>query len=103
KATDVPNVPAEDQVSKKEIDTAILLIDQLTTTFQPEKYEDVYRNKVLQLIDAKRNGKELVTAKEKEPAAPMTDLMAALQASIDRTKPAAKQPAKRKRSSKKEA
>ncbi|MCR2820149.1 non-homologous end joining protein Ku [Lederbergia panacisoli] len=103
KASDVPNVPVEDQVSKKEIDTAIMLIDQLTTTFQPDQYEDEYRNKVLQLIEAKRNGKDLVTAKEKEPAAQMTDLMAALQASIDRTKPAAKQPAKRKRTTKKEA
>jgi len=103
KASDVPNVPVEDQVSKKEIDTAIMLIDQLTTTFKPDHYEDEYRNKVLQLIEAKRNGKELVTAKEKEPAAQMTDLMAALQASIDRTKPAAKQPAKRKRATKKEA
>ncbi|MCJ8006586.1 Ku protein [Lederbergia wuyishanensis] len=103
KSSDVPNVPTGDQVSKKEIDTAILLIDQLTTTFQPENYEDEYRNKVLQLIEAKRNGKELVTVKEKEPTAPMTDLMAALQASIDRTKPAAKQPTKRKRATKKEA
>ncbi|MBS4199416.1 Ku protein [Bacillus sp. FJAT-49732] len=103
KASDVPNVPVEDQVTKKEIDTAILLIDQLTTTFQPENYEDEYRNKVLQLIEAKRNGKELVTVKEKETAAPMTDLMAALQASIDRTKPVSKQPAKRKRATKKEA
>ena len=57
----------------------------------------------LDLIEAKRNGKEMVTFKEKEPAANMTDLMAALQASIDRTKPkAAKQPAKRKKTARKE-
>lgn len=104
KAADVPNVPAADEVSKKEIDTAILLIDQLTTTFDPEKYNDEYRSQVLDLIEAKRTGKELVTAKEKAPAANMTDLMAALQASIDRTKPkAAKQPAKRKKATAKTA
>lgn len=99
KAVDVPNVPSADEVSKKEIDTAILLIDQLTTTFDPEKYHDEYRSKLMDLIDAKRNGTELVTAKEKEPAANMTDLMAALQASIDKTKPktAKKPPAKRKK------
>ncbi|MBD8007320.1 non-homologous end joining protein Ku [Bacillus norwichensis] len=97
KAADVPNVPAEDNVTKKEIDTAIMLIDQLTTTFDPEKYKDEYRAKVLELIEAKRTGKDLVTVKEKEPAAQMTDLMAALQASIDRTKPKAKKPAKTKK------
>ncbi|RST58574.1 Ku protein [Siminovitchia terrae] len=97
KAADVPNVPVEDNVTKKEIDTAIMLIDQLTTTFDPEKYKDEYRTNVLKLIEAKRTGKELVTVKEKEPAAQMTDLMAALQASIDRTKPKTKKPAKTKK------
>jgi len=97
KAADVPNVPVEDNVTKKEIDTAIMLIDQLTTTFDPEKYKDEYRTNVLELIEAKRTGKELVTVKEKEPAAQMTDLMAALQASIDRTKPKTKKPAKTKK------
>lgn len=96
-AADVPNVPSEDNVTKKEIDTAILLIDQLTTTFDPEKYKDEYRTKVLELIEAKRTGKDLVTVKEKEPAVQMTDLMAALQASIDRTKPKTKRPAKGKK------
>lgn len=93
KAEEVPNVPAADNVTKKEIDTAIMLIDQLTTGFDPEKYKDEYRTKVLELIEAKRTGKDLVTVKEKEPAAQVTDLMAALQASIDRTKPKTKRPA----------
>ncbi|WP_286228889.1 Ku protein [Neobacillus mesonae] len=88
KAGDVPNVPAEDKVTKKELDTAILLIDQLTTEFEPEKYNDEYRTALLELIESKRQGKETVTAAMKEPAASnVTDLMAALQASIHRTKP----------------
>lgn len=86
-AADVPNVPAENKVTKKEIDTAILLIDQLTTNFEPEKYTDDYRTALLELIEAKRTGKEVVTPAEKEPVSNVTDLMAALQASIDRTKP----------------
>lgn len=86
-AADVPNVPAENKVPKKEIDTAILLIDQLTTNFEPEKYTDDYRTALLELIEAKRTGKEVVTPAEKEPVSNVTDLMAALQASIDRTKP----------------
>lgn len=87
KAADVPNVPSEDKVTKKELDTAILLIDQLTSEFEPEKYTDEYRTALLELIESKRQGKDTVTAATKEVATNVTDLMAALQASIDRTKP----------------
>jgi DNA end-binding protein Ku len=86
-AEDVPNVPLEDKVSQKELDTAILLIDQLTTDFQPEKYQDEYRTALLELIESKRMGKETVAPAAKEAVSNVTDLMAALQASIDRTKP----------------
>jgi DNA end-binding protein Ku len=85
-AGDVPNVPAEDKVTKKELDTAILLIDQLTTEFQPDKYTDDYRSALIELIDSKRTGQEIVTPVEKEVKSNVTDLMAALQASIDRTR-----------------
>ncbi|WP_077215371.1 Ku protein [Bacillus dakarensis] len=101
KAGDVPNVPAEDKITKKELETAIMLIDQLTTDFEPEKYTDEYRTALLQLIEAKRNGQEVVTPVEKEQKSNVTDLMAALQASIDKTKPAqteGKPAAKKKRS-----
>lgn len=100
KADDVPNVPTEDKVTKKELETAILLIDQLTSDFEPEKYTDDYRTALLQLIEAKRNGQDVVTPLEKEQKSNVTDLMAALQASIDKTKPdqpAAKPTAKKKR------
>lgn len=86
-AGDVPNVPAEDKVTEKELDTAVLLIDQLTTKFEPEKYNDEYRNALLELIEAKRTGTEAVTIEEKEPNTNVTDLMAALQASIDKARP----------------
>ncbi|MEH7547602.1 MULTISPECIES: Ku protein [Bacillaceae] len=87
KAGDVPNVPAEDKVTDRELDTAIMLIDQLTTNFEPEKYTDEYRTALLELIESKRTGQETVTAATKEITSNVTDLMAALQASIDRTKP----------------
>lgn len=103
KAEDVPNVPAEDKVTDKEIDTAIMLIDQLTTEFKPEKYNDDYRTALLELIEAKRTGKDIVTPVEKEPAANVTDLMAALQASIDKTKPADSETKKKPAAKKKRA
>lgn len=96
KTDDVPNVPSADKVTEKELATAIMLIDQLTTEFEPDKYIDDYRTALLELIEAKRTGKELVAPTEKETVSNVTDLMAALQASIDRTKPT-KEPAKKKK------
>ncbi|MFP3916855.1 Ku protein [Lysinibacillus telephonicus] len=97
---EVPNIPSEDKVAQKELDTALMLIDQLTAKFEPEKYQDDYRTALLELIEQKRSGEVTVTATEKEAVVPsdMTDLMAALQASLDRT--SKKKPTVRKRKTK---
>jgi DNA end-binding protein Ku len=94
---EVPNVPAEQLVVQKELETALMLVDQLTTTFDPEKYNDDYRTALMELIEEKKTGKHTVTATEKQPAPAtnVTDLMSALQASLDKTK--SKKPATRKR------
>jgi DNA end-binding protein Ku len=88
---EVPDVPPEQTVTKKELDTAVLLIDRLTTEFRPEKYIDEYREAVLRFVEAKRQGKETVTARETERKENMRDLMAALQASLDRMNPPEKE------------
>ncbi|MBP3952209.1 Ku protein [Bacillus suaedae] len=95
---EVPNVPAKQEVVKKELETALMLVDQLTTTFEPEKYSDEYRTALMELIEEKKSGESTVTVTEKQPAATsgsnVTDLMSALQASLDKTK---KKPATRKK------
>jgi DNA end-binding protein Ku len=105
---DVPNVPENDDISQKELETATMLIEQLTSEFQPENYHDEYRERLSQLIESKQTGEKVVTAKEKAPKENVTDLMAALQASIDSTKPekktgTKKKPAKKKPTAKKKA
>lgn len=102
KTDDVPNVPSDDKITSKELDTAIMLIEQLTTDFDAAKYTDDYRTSLLELIESKRTGKEVVTPTEKEPVSNVTDLMAALQASIDKTKPHNEQK-KKKRAAKPKA
>ncbi|PAV31427.1 Ku protein [Virgibacillus profundi] len=96
---DVPNVPEEVDTAKKELDTAKMLIDQLTTEFDPEKYKDEYRSALLDLIEEKKNKDQTTTAKDKPTPDAATNLMDALQASLDRAKkekPKPKQPTKRK-------
>ncbi|MBO8177342.1 MAG: Ku protein [Bacillus sp. (in: Bacteria)] len=89
-ANDVPNVPESLELTKKEVDMAKLLIEQLTNPFEPTKYVDEYREQLLQLIENKKTGMEVVAPTAERKEQPITDLMAALQASIDRTKPEAK-------------
>ncbi|GGA63794.1 non-homologous end joining protein Ku [Ornithinibacillus halotolerans] len=101
---EVPNVPENVETAKKELDTAKMLIDQLTTEFDPEKYKDDYRTALLDLIEEKKNADETITAKDKAKPDNVTDLMEALQASLERAKkdkPKPSQPKKRKTTAKK--
>ncbi|GIO19599.1 non-homologous end joining protein Ku [Oceanobacillus oncorhynchi subsp. incaldanensis] len=84
---DVPNVPSQESVGKKELDTAKLLIEQLTTEFEPKKYKDNYRTALMELIEAKKNNEEVEIGKDtKEKPDNVVNLMDALQESLDRAK-----------------
>ncbi|TSB45656.1 Ku protein [Alkalicoccobacillus porphyridii] len=101
---DVPSIPAEHQVDSKQLKTALMLIDQLTTSFDPAAYHDEYREDLLSLIEKKKTGDTTVTASSKKPAATnVTDLTAALQESLERTKPKRKAAVKRKSTTRKKA
>ncbi len=77
---------ADTQPSERELKMAEQLVESLSAQFEPEKYHDEYREKVLALIDAKAEGEEIVAPEAPEPAAPVVDLMAALEESLARAK-----------------
>jgi DNA end-binding protein Ku len=80
---------ADTAPSQRELDMAAQLVESLTSPFEPSKYHDDYREKVLALIDAKAQG-EIIAAPEVAPVqAPVVDLMAALEASLARAKQSA--------------
>ncbi|MBH0166157.1 Ku protein [Fictibacillus sp. 7GRE50] len=81
----VPGLTDEVSLNEKEVEMAKQLIEQLTAPFEPEKYEDEYREAVLELINSKISGDEVKVAKEK-PKTNVVDLMEALQASINESK-----------------
>jgi DNA end-binding protein Ku len=70
------------QVSDREIKMAQQLIESLATDFEPGRYRDEYREKVLELIEAKAAGEEIAVAPEAPAPAKVPDLMAALEASL---------------------
>ncbi|MEM7095615.1 MAG: Ku protein [Actinomycetota bacterium] len=81
---------SEIEISDAEILMAEQLISTLEAEFEPEKYRDGYRDRVLDLIQRKSDGEEIVVADEAAPAAnsDVVDLMAALEASVAAAKEA---------------
>jgi DNA end-binding protein Ku len=69
------------EIAQKELDMAKMLIETSSGAFEPSKYKDEYREKVLQMIEAKATGTVYEAPKAEEPAK-VVDLMAALEASL---------------------
>jgi DNA end-binding protein Ku len=68
---------------KRELDMAKQLIDSLTSEFEPDKYRDEYREELLDLLERKAEGKEVVSAPTEEPKPTKApDLMSALEESL---------------------
>ncbi|MFX8215095.1 hypothetical protein ABTL18_19820, partial [Acinetobacter baumannii] len=55
----VPGLPEAVNVNDKELAMATMLIEQLTTAFDPTKYKDEYRERVMEAIQAKVAGEEV--------------------------------------------
>jgi DNA end-binding protein Ku len=71
--------------AKKEVQMAGALVDTLCAEWDPAKYEDTYRERVLEVVRRKEAGEELELP-EPEAREESDDLMAALQASLDAAK-----------------
>jgi DNA end-binding protein Ku len=81
------------KTSDRELTMAQQLIDSLSSEFEPEKYRDEYRERVLDLIERKAQGETIVIEEPEAEPQQVPDLMAALEASIAN----AKKPEKKKR------
>jgi len=98
------------KTSDRELTMARQLIDSLSSDFEPEKYHDEYRERVLDLIERKAQGETIVIEEPTKEPEQVPDLMAALEASIagakgqSKAKPKAAQkkraPAKKKAAAK---
>ncbi len=81
KGAETPEV----KVSDKELSMAFSLIDLMAGSFDPEAYHDEYRKALIEIIEAKLEGAEVVEAPP-APRGKVVDLMAALKASVDAAK-----------------
>jgi DNA end-binding protein Ku len=88
------------EVKPQEIQLAEQLVKSLSGAFEPQRYEDEYQKRLLELVEAKGEGRALhATASGRK--APVVDLMQALQKSLaavekrPERKPAANAPSKK--------
>jgi DNA end-binding protein Ku len=71
------------KVNDKEVAMAAQLIESLSAEFEPERFRDTYRDQVLDLIERKAGGEEIVVeTPQAAEATSVVDLMAALEASV---------------------
>jgi DNA end-binding protein Ku len=77
--------PKSAKVPKAELEMATTLIEQFKGAFEPEKYEDTYREALAAIIKAKQKGETITAAPVEEEEEP-EDLLAALKASVDAAK-----------------
>lgn len=92
----IAEVPLGDAVIKPaELKLALQIVEQgMTDEFQPKRYEDEVRQRMLQAIDKKVEGQEIIAPPE-APVAEVIDLMEALKKSLsksDTRKPAKQAP-----------
>ena len=79
---EISTLPVEGELNQRELEMAAQLIDSMAAPWEPEKYHDDYRAHVEDLIEQKRAG-AVVNAGGAEPqAAPVVDLMKALEESV---------------------
>jgi DNA end-binding protein Ku len=90
----------EAEATERELAMAQQLIETLSAEFEPAKYRDDYRERVLELIERKASGEEIAVQPQAEEPVAAPDLMAALEASLaavreDDEEPPTKAPRKR--------
>jgi DNA end-binding protein Ku len=76
--------------SKQQVDHAVALIEELTTDFDPSRYKDRHRDRLLEIIRDKKKGRKIKLPEGDEEPKVAPDLMEALERSLEEAKAKAK-------------
>ncbi len=82
--TEVPQLLEDVKVDKEQVKMAKMLVDSMSKQFVDIEMKDNYQDALRSMIQAKIEGKEIVTIAEEET--PVVDIMTALKASIEKAK-----------------
>jgi DNA end-binding protein Ku len=68
--------------AKERLDRAVTLIEAMSVDWDPARYEDRYRERLLEVIERKKKGKRITVPDDQDEPSPIPDLMAALERSL---------------------
>jgi DNA end-binding protein Ku len=82
---DTKGIPAggKKRPRKKELESAVQLIEALSTDWEPEDYKDRYRRRLRDVIKRKQKGETIKAPEREDEPSPVPDLMAALEQSLE--------------------
>ena len=69
--------------SRTQLDRAVAVIEELSTEWEPARYQDCYRERLRRVIDRKRKGERIKAPKPETEPTPVPDLMAALERTLE--------------------
>ncbi len=87
---DVPDTEGI-EVDKKQLAMAETLVDSLVMDFEKVDFQDRYKDALMDIVNEKIDGKEIVSIGEEKTDRPVVDIMDALKASIEQAKNLKKQ------------
>jgi DNA end-binding protein Ku len=76
--------PGGRKPAKGKIEQAVAVIESLAADWEPERYTDCYRERLMRVIEDKKKGKRVKAPAEPRQPEPAPDLMAALEATLER-------------------
>jgi DNA end-binding protein Ku len=86
--SEIDGIPRQAKVDPKALQLAEQIIDSLAAEWKPSRYKDTYTAELRKRIQRKEKGKDVVDEAEEQEidTSNVTDLMAALQASVEKAK-----------------
>ena len=78
----LPEAETRPEIHKRELDMAVMLVENLSAHFDPQRYTDEYREALMAVVESKVTDQPLAAAVPPTPSK-VTDLMAALKASVE--------------------
>jgi len=69
--------------ARKQVDHAVAVIEELSTDWDPSRYEDCYRERLRRVIEDERKRRKIEAPEPAEQPSPSADLMEALQRTLE--------------------
>lgn len=83
---ELDRLPDVEAPKERELAMAVSLVESMSAKWEPERYHDRYRARVMQLIEQKRTGEEFVVSRQPTRDTKVVDLMEALRISVERVR-----------------